>query len=174
LVVYAHMRPIVDNVNKNESQLYRILEIHMQRLGHLIPYRENLNWDSDIFTMNLGNTETLQKLKKTAAKNDGVLLMYAKLTKGTVFQHLICHPNNEGIYLPFHFDEPFYIKNKNKKIWIGSASRLHEELNWLRMTMESTSSDVQSYWSNLLKLCKLSTEKCSPIILNNNEENSNK
>lgn len=146
--------------------LYRELEITMQRFGHLVPFREKLNWDKQIASVELGNEEQLQQLKKAAAKNDGALLFWAKLSKNTVYRHLIFHPNDEGYYLPFRFHEPFSIEMKGKKIWFGSSVRLLEELSWLEMAMnQSDEHDVVDYWKALRQLCADSKEHFSAFQL---------
>jgi hypothetical protein len=165
LSIYANIRPILDDENRFDHPLYRKLEIYMQRLGCLLAYREQLNWKEEIDSIELGDAVILKRLKKVAAKNDGVPLLYAVLTNGTVYQHLIGHPNSEGIYLPFDFSDPFYIKHNNNKLWVGSTLRLQEELNWLEMTMENQAEDICSYWSKLRTACQLSIEHTSPMIL---------
>ncbi|MCM3719591.1 hypothetical protein [Fictibacillus phosphorivorans] len=169
-MITASVKPLPVSHNKDDQDyLYRQLEIEMQRLGHLVPFREELNWDKEIMTMELGNVATLEKLKKAAAKNDGVFLFYAKLTKGTVYQHIILHPNTEGFYLPFRFEEPIQITVKNKKYWIGSSVRLAEELAWLEITMKNTEDEeVVAYWKYLTDLCRSSIENMSPILLQRN------
>jgi hypothetical protein len=165
VLIYANIRPILEDENYLEDPLYRKLEIHMQRVGCLLAYREELNWEKNIDSIELGDVETLKKFKKVAAKNDGMLLIYAMLTKGTVYEHLIGHPNSEGIYLPFDFNGPFYIKHNNKKLWLGSVPRLEEELKWLEMAMENQPDDITSYWNNLRSACRVSIENKSPMIL---------
>ncbi|MFC7370724.1 hypothetical protein ACFQPF_03435 [Fictibacillus iocasae] len=166
-MITAYVKPLPVSCKKeDEDYLYRELEIHMQRLGHLVPFREELNWHDEIQTVEIGTNETLNKLKKTAAKNDGVFLLYAKITKGTVYQHVIMHPNNEGFYLPFRFEEPFHITVKNKKYWIGSSIRLAEELSWLEITMKNTDDqDVVECWNSLKSMCEQSISTMSPILL---------
>ncbi|TLS37444.1 hypothetical protein [Pseudalkalibacillus caeni] len=159
--------PYSDNLEDEEGQLYRNLEIKMQQMGYLVPYREELNWKENIQNIDLGDQHALLGLKKAAAKNDRVLLFYAKLLKGTVYQNIILHPNNEGIYLPFHFEKPFTLNIKGKKLWIGSSSRLSEELSWLKMSIEQEnhSKEVISYWKNLRKAAEVSVENVSPIVI---------
>ncbi|KSU85228.1 hypothetical protein QUF84_13530 [Fictibacillus enclensis] len=166
-MITAEVKPLpVSTKKEDQDLLYRELELQMQRLGHLVPFREELNWENEIGTVEIGSETIITKLKKAAAKSDGVLLLYAKLTKGTVYQHIIMHPNVEGFYLPFRFEEPFFITVKNKKIWIGSSIRLAEELNWLEITMRNhDQQEVVECWSALKALCELSTEHNSPIIL---------
>ncbi|WP_221564682.1 hypothetical protein [Alkalihalobacillus sp. TS-13] len=167
MTVQAIIQPLDVSRNKEDKDpFYRKLEIHMQRLGHLIPFKEQLNWESPITTIDLGDMQTLQNFRKKTAKNDGVLLIYAKLTKGTIYQHIILHPNNTGIYLPFRFENPFYIPIGDKKIWIGSSVRLLEELGWLELSMmEETDESIVSYWNNLKDACELSVENTTPIML---------
>jgi hypothetical protein len=169
LPIFAQIQPV--DVSAENEPLYRQLEIHMQRLGHLIPFREQLNWTTQFENIELGDAESLQLLKKAAAKNDGVLLFYAKLTKGTVFQHIILHPNDQGIYLPFQFDDPFYLKFNEKKFWIGSAVRLKEELKWLEITMQNQPDNVVHYWDQLRKSCQSSIQHNSPIVLKKEKKN---
>ncbi|MCF6137247.1 hypothetical protein [Pseudalkalibacillus berkeleyi] len=166
MTVQAMIQPLdVTNKDKHDP-FYRKLQIHMQRLGHLIPFQEQLNWESPITSIDLGDLETLKSFRKKTAKNDGVLLLYAKLTKGTIYQHIILHPNNTGIYLPFRFEDPFYMTIKNKKVWIGSSVRLLEELGWLEMAMaEEEDHTVVSYWENLKNACETSVEHTTPIML---------
>ncbi|MDN4523262.1 hypothetical protein [Fictibacillus fluitans] len=167
-MITAEVKPLpVSTKKEDQDLLYRELELQMQRLGHLVPFREELNWENEIGTVEIGSETIITRLKKAAAKSDGVLLLYAKLTKGTVYQHIIMHPNIEGFYLPFRFEEPFFITVKNKKIWIGSSVRLAEELNWLEITMlNHDQQEVVECWSALKQLCELSIEHHSPIILN--------
>ncbi|MGC4378447.1 hypothetical protein WD019_16210 [Fictibacillus sp. Mic-4] len=166
-MITAEIKPLpVSPRKEDKDHLYRELEIQMQRLGHLVPFREELNWENDITTIDIGKSETLNRLKKTAAKNDGVFLFYAKLFKGTVYQHIIMHPNDSGFYLPFRFEEPFFITVKNKKIWIGSSIRLQEELTWLEETMKNLEDDeVVDYWKTWRSLCEISIENMSPILI---------
>jgi hypothetical protein len=148
---------------------YRELEITMQRMGHLTPFREELNWDEKIETLELGSGDQLHRLKKAAAKNDGTLLFFAKWMKSTVYRHLILHPNNNGFYLPFRFDEPFTLDIQNQKIWVGSSVRLLEELNWLQITMErdqDQDSELIDFWKTLRELCRKSTKHTSAFQLN--------
>lgn len=149
-----------------EDALYRELEITMQRLGHLVPFREKLNWEKHIHSIELGDGGQLQQLKKAAAKNDGVLLFWAKMSKNTVYRNLIFHPNDEGFYLPFRFHEPFCIEMKGKKIWFGSSIRLLEELGWLEIAMNASDSDeVVEFWKGFQKLCLESKEHFSAFQL---------
>ncbi len=167
MTVQAMIQPLDVSRNKEDKDpFYRKLEIHMQRLGHLIPFKEQLNWDTPIKTIELGDMLTLQNFRKKTAKNDGVLLLYAKLTKGTIYQHIILHPNDTGIYLPFRFENPFHISIGNKKVWIGSSVRLSEELGWLELgMMEEEDESVVRYWNNLKEACELSVENITPIML---------
>ncbi|MDN4073288.1 hypothetical protein [Fictibacillus terranigra] len=169
-MITAEVKPLpVSTKKEDQDVLYRELELQMQRLGHLVPFREELNWGKEIGTVEIGSDSIINKLKKAAAKSDGVLLLYAKLTKGTVYQHIILHPNTEGFYLPFRFEEPFFITVKNKKIWIGSSVRLAEELNWLKITMQNyEDQEVVDCWSAFKELCELSIEHHSPVIMNRN------
>lgn len=168
-LITAEVKPLPVSTNKEDQDLlYRKLELEMQRLGHLVPFREELNWGNDIGAVEIGTNTIINKLKKAAAKSDGVLLLYAKLTKGTVYQHIIMHPNVEGFYLPFRFEAPFFITVKNKKIWIGSSIRLAEELNWLSITMQSLDDqEVVDCWNAFKELCELSINNHSPVILKN-------
>lgn len=167
LSIYAELCPLFKSDHRLEDPLYKILEIHMQRVGCLLAYREELNWDQYIEMIELGDEETLKKLKKVAAKNDGVPLIYAQLTKNTVYEHLIVHPNNEGIYLPFDFNGPFPIKHENKKLWLGSAVRLKEELKWLEITMQHQPDDILSYWNKFRDTLNVAIEHKSPLIFTN-------
>ncbi|MFC7394936.1 hypothetical protein [Scopulibacillus cellulosilyticus] len=164
--ILAKLKPLpVEEISKDDV-LYRGLEIKMQQLGHLTPFRESLNWNEEIASYELGSHELIEKLKKTAAKNDGVPLFYAKLLKKTIYQNLILHPNNQGFYLPFRFEEPFTIEIKGKKIWIGSSIRLSEELAWLELTMKNENdNDLVEVWKTLQEICRESFEHMTPIQL---------
>ncbi|WP_283152183.1 hypothetical protein [Guptibacillus hwajinpoensis] len=169
MTITARIEPISvmgSEEEPNKELLVKELEIKMQQMGYLVPYREELNWSRTIASLELGEAQTLQKLKKAAAKNDRVLLIYARLFKGTIFQHLILHPNQSGIYLPFRFDEPFVIQIEGRKIWIGSSVRLLEELSWLQISFEQGDhqESVKEYWQNLIEISRKSVNYMSPII----------
>lgn len=159
-----------------EDSLYRELEITMQRLGHLVAYREKLNWSEQYGELQLGERHQLQRLKKTAAKNEGIPLFWAKLSKNTLFQHLFIHPNTEGYYLPFRFSEPFVIERKGKKIWFGSSVRLLEELGWLEMELnQQGDEEISAIWKAYCDLCHESNERFSPFHLKHiNDRDSGK
>ncbi|WP_257350479.1 hypothetical protein [Pseudalkalibacillus decolorationis] len=167
MTIQALIQPLDISRNKEDNDpFYRQLEISMQGLGHLIPFKEVLNWDAPITTIELGDAQTLHNFKKRTAKNDGVLLFYAKLTKGTVYQHIVLHPNDRGIYLPFRFEDPFYMKVGDKKTWIGSAVRLQEELSWLEIAMSEEEDDsIVNYWNNLKEACALCIDNVTPMVL---------
>ncbi|WLD95278.1 hypothetical protein [Alkalihalobacillus sp. AL-G] len=167
MTIQAKIQPLDISRSKDTMDpFYRQLEIYMQGLGHLVSFKEELNWETPIATIELGDSETLHNFKKRTAKNDGVLLLYAKLTKGTVYQHVILHPNDSGIYLPFRFDEPFYMKIGQKKTWIGSAVRLQEELGWLEIAMSVEEDDeIVSYWKRLRDACRSCVDNVTPMIL---------
>ncbi|EIT86863.1 hypothetical protein A374_04794 [Fictibacillus macauensis ZFHKF-1] len=164
-MIIAEVKPLpVSRKKEDQDLMYRKLELKMQQLGHLVSFREQLNWEHSLHAVEI-EKEALQKLRKTAAKSDGVLLLYAKLLKGTVYQHIILHPNTEGFYLPFRFDSPFYIEVNRKKIWIGSSIRLQEELNWLKLTIqESQDEKAKAAWQTYQELCQQSIATCSPIV----------
>lgn len=163
MAITANVQPLPVS---DEDPLYRKLEITMQQLGHLVGFRERLNWKENVASIELGDRQQLTQLKKVAAKNDGVLLFWAKWSKNTVYQHLILHPNDEGFYLPFRFAEPFFVEIKNKKIWFGSSVHLLEELTWLEMTMEQQDSpEVVEYWNIFRELCRQSEQHVSPFQL---------
>jgi hypothetical protein len=169
MTITARIEPItaISSESKtNEDLLVKKLEIKMQQMGYLVPYREELNWDRTIASLELGEAQTLHQLKKAAARNDRVLLIYARLFKGTIFQHLILHPNQSGIYLPFRFDEPFVLQVEDRKIWIGSSVRLLEELSWLQISFDQGNhqDNVKEYWQNLIEISKKSVTYMSPII----------
>ncbi len=166
MTITAEIKPLpVEDMSKDDV-LFRELEIRMQQLGHLTPYRESLNWQRAIGSYEIGTEELMNRLKKAAAKNDGVPLFYAKLFKKTVYQQLILHPQNQGFYLPFRFEEPFTIDIQGKRIWIGSAVRLAEELKWLEISMENESSeDLVELWKTLREMCRLSLEEMSAIMI---------
>lgn len=169
MTITARIQPISTigvEEGAKEDLLIKELEIKMQQMGYLVPYREELNWERTIASLELGEAQSLHQLKKAAARNDRVLLMYARLFKGTIFQHLILHPNHSGIYLPFRFDEPFTIQIEGKKIWIGSSVRLLEELSWLQISFEQGNHDetVKEYWQNLMEISRKSVDYMSPII----------
>ncbi|WP_347550271.1 hypothetical protein ABFG93_01800 [Pseudalkalibacillus hwajinpoensis] len=168
MTITARIEPIsafVD-IGPSKDRLIKQLDIKMQQMGYLVPYREELNWDKAIASLELGESQTLHQLKKAAAKNDRVLLVFAKWFKGTIFQHLILHPNHTGIYLPFRFDEPFTIEVEGHKIWIGSSVRLLEELSWLQISFDQGNHEehVKEYWQNLKEITKKSVDYMSPII----------
>lgn len=166
MTIIAEVKPLPVEAMSKDDVLYRQLEIRMQRLGHLTAFRESLNWDRSIHTYDLGSTELMDQLKKTAAKNDGVPLFYAKLFKKTVYQHLILHPQNQGFYLPFRFETPFTIEIQGKKLWIGSSVRMAEELQWLELTMNNETSDnLIEVWKTLKEMCELSFREMSPIMI---------
>ena len=169
MTITARIEPITakgSEAERNEDLLVKELEIKMQQMGYLVPYREELNWDRTIARLELGEAQTLHQLKKAAAKNDRVLLIYARLFKGTIFQHLILHPNQSGIYLPFRFEEPFVLQVEDRKIWIGSSVRLLEELSWLQISFDQGNhpESVKEYWQNLIEITKKSVTYMSPII----------
>ncbi|WP_377889132.1 hypothetical protein [Alkalihalobacillus sp. R86527] len=169
MTITARIEPI-SSLNTEEAPetglLIKELEIKMQQMGYLVPYREELNWEKAIASLELGESKTLHHLKKAAAKNDRVLLTYAKLFKGTIFQNLILHPNHEGIYLPFRFDEPFTLQIEGQKIWVGSSIRLLEELSWLQISFDQGKYDenVKEYWRNFIDITQKSIDFMSPII----------
>jgi hypothetical protein len=170
MTISAHIEPFIKE-NPKEDPLYRTLELSMQRLGYLVPYREQLNWTTDIDTITLGEEDDLKELQKMAAKNDNTLLFYAKLTHKTIYQHVICHPNDSGIYLPFHFDNPFYVTHKGQKVWFGSSSRLLEELKWMEIGLKAKGAeDVLSFWGNFRSAATLSVQHMSPMVLKKEAE----
>lgn len=163
MTIYANIQPFTQD---KDEPLYRKLEVTMQRLGYLIPYREQLNWTTHIDTLPLGDENDLKELQKLAARNDQTLLFYAKLTKKTIYQHVIGHPNDTGIYLPFRFENPFTVTNNNEKIWFGSAPRLLEELKWMEISLKTRATeDVLAFWENFQSAARLAIEKMSPMLL---------
>ncbi|HET7629177.1 MAG TPA: hypothetical protein VFK44_12465 [Bacillales bacterium] len=149
-----------------DDPLYRDLEIMMQRLGHLVAFREKFQWEERVERFELGDENDLRKLKKCAAKNDGVPLFWARLTKNTVYRHLLFHPNNEGFYLPVRFDDPFTITAGGKNVWFGSSVRLGEELKWLEMSMNHNNDEsLIECWRAFRELCQCSVERMCPIQL---------
>ncbi|MGA9288798.1 MAG: hypothetical protein WBV93_10680 [Anaerobacillus sp.] len=169
MTITARIEPISTIGSEDEHKedaLVKELEIKMQQMGYLVPYREEMNWDRTIASLELGESQTLHQLKKAAARNDRVLLIYARLFKGTIFQHLILHPNQSGIYLPFRFDEPFVIQVKGQKIWIGSSVRLLEELSWLQISFDQGNhqDNVKEFWQNLMEISRKSVDYMSPVI----------
>ncbi|WEG11812.1 hypothetical protein PU629_16940 [Pullulanibacillus sp. KACC 23026] len=166
-MITAHIKPIIDEDLK-ENPLFHTLEIHMQRLGFLVPFREQLNWTKPIDSIELGEEKDLKGLKKLAAKNDGSLPFILKFTKKTTFQQLILHPNINGLYLPFRFDEPFMIQANHQTLWIGSLIRLADELKWLEISINKDSSpEVKDYWLRFRETCEAAKEAFSPFILSN-------
>ncbi|RBW69790.1 hypothetical protein [Bacillus taeanensis] len=166
MIISGHIEALPSHTESADTErLHHLLKIYMQRLGFLTSFRENLNHDKKIDDISLGDESALRRLKKAAARSDRVLLFYAKWTKATMFQHVICHPNDEGVYLPFPFDEPFYIELDNKKVWIGSSPRLLEELKWLQQTIENNQpSEVIEYWKNLRIVAEKSIHHTSPLL----------
>lgn len=167
MTIIAQLEPITKIYSINETELFNTLEVQMQAMGHLVAYREQLNWTNTIETIKLGEENALYSLKKQAAKNDGVMLFYAKWFKQTVYKHIILHPNNNGLYLPFPFDEPITIKINNQSLAIGSSQQLFKELTWLTMSMNKLkgAQDVVNYWNNYKYACTESIEHSTPIIL---------
>lgn len=165
-MITASVQPICKRDLAETSPLYHELEIHMQRLGHLIPYREQLNWTSLIQSETLGDKEQLKGLQKLAAKNNGSFLFYLKWTKKTIYQHLLLHPNTQGLYLPFRFDDPFTVTTNHQKIWIGSIPRLRDELKWLELAINhSATDDVTHYWKRLVDICECALDQTSAFYL---------
>jgi len=163
--INAYIQPIIEE-NFKEDPLYRSLEIYMQRLGYLVTYREKLNWTDKIDVFTIGDEGELKELKKLAAKNDRTLLFYAKLTKKTVYQHVICHPNDSGIYLPFHFERPFTLSNNQKPLWFGSAPKLLQELKWLEISLKNNGDDsLFAYWDQFQQAAHLAIDSMSPMLL---------
>jgi hypothetical protein len=166
MTITAEIKPLPVEAMSKDDVLFRELEIKMQRLGHLTPFRESLNWQRSIGTYEIGSEDLINKLKKVAAKNDGVPLFYAKMFKKTVYQQLILHPQNQGFYLPFRFEEPFTIDIQGKRVWIGSTVRLAEELKWLEITMESEpSEELVELWKTLRDMCEQSLEEMSAVTI---------
>ncbi|WP_085520530.1 hypothetical protein [Tuberibacillus sp. Marseille-P3662] len=167
MAIVAELKPLPVTELTKDDPLYRELELSMQQLGHLTPYRETLNWDEVFDSVEIGEMPYLDMLKKAAAKNDGLPLFIAKLMKGrTVFEHIMTHPNNKDYYLPFHFEHPYQVNIKGNKIWIGSAPRLAEELKWLEMTIQNHSSDeLKAFWSQLRYASQQSMKHMTPIHL---------
>ncbi|GGH84623.1 hypothetical protein JOD43_004063 [Pullulanibacillus pueri] len=163
--IQAHIKQLTEE-NKPDNPLYRTLEIHMQRMGFLVPYREELNWTTEYETIELGEEQQLIELQKLAAKNDGGTLFFAKITKNTIYQQVICHPNKMGVYLPFHFETPFTVKVARQKYWVGSAPRLQNELKWLEIAMNNSGEEeVKAYWENLKTAVQTAIDRMSPIVL---------
>lgn len=171
-MITAYIEPLLteDTIEdiKERNPIYKTLEIQMQKLGHLVPFREQLNWSTQIETIELGENDQLKSLQKLAAKSDGGLLFYLKLTKKTIFQNLLLHPNNKGLYLPFRFDYPFPVVTESEKLWIGSAPRLRDELNWLEMSIQDSSTeDTKHFWQSLREVCESAIDHTSPFLLKN-------
>ncbi|MGV3488902.1 MAG: hypothetical protein ACO1OC_09995 [Tuberibacillus sp.] len=165
MTINAHIMPLIED-NIHENPLYRTLEIYMQRLGYLVPFREQLNWTAKIDVVTLGEEHELNALKKMAAKNDRKLLFYAKLTRQTIYQHIVCHPNDSGVYLPFKFDSPFTVNDQNQKLWLGSAPRLLEELKWMEMSLKSSGNDdIIAYWEQFQSAAQKAIDSMSPFLL---------
>lgn len=166
MTVLASLEPLPVEERSKEDPFYRNMEITMQQLGHLTEYRESLNWDKQLDSVELGDDQELLNLKKAAAKNDGWPLMVARLIKKTVFLHVILHPNNKGFYLPFHFEEPFQVNVEGKKVWVGSAPRLAEELKWLEITIKNQSNkELEAFWQNFRDICEKSIKNMTPLEL---------
>lgn len=165
--ILAHLEPLPTSPEKNDA-LYRVLEIKMQEMGHLVDFREKINWTRHYDTIELGDEVTLNELKKAAAKNDGVLLFYAKIFKRTLFKHLILHPNNYGYYLPFYFEEPFTVNIKGTTVSVGSTSRLLDELNWMEMmiTKKYNETKLEDYWYSFRLVCQQSISHNTPLFIN--------
>jgi hypothetical protein len=165
-VITAHIQPIIEKENIKEDPFYQTLEVNMQRLGFLVPFREHLNWTKKIESKPLGEESDLKALQKIAAKNEGSIPFILKLTKKTIYEHLMLHSNKNGFYLPFRFESPFTVENKGQKIWIGSAPQLSEELKWLEMSINASSSNEgKDYWEALRETCQLAMDTSSPFKL---------
>ncbi|MFC4618828.1 hypothetical protein ACFO4N_08765 [Camelliibacillus cellulosilyticus] len=164
MAIVGDIRPLpVSERNKNDA-LYRELEIKMQQLGYLTPYRETLNWQHTIGAVECGEPAGLQLLKKRAAKNDGVPFFLAKHMKKTIFRQLILHPNDQGFYLPYRFEAPFELEIQGNKIWFGSIIQLAEELKWLEIAMnQEASEEVVAYWEKMRSLCQIALDAESPF-----------
>lgn len=68
-MITAEVKPLpVSTKKEDQDLLYRELELQMQRLGHLVPFREELNWENEIGTVEIGSETIITKLKKAAAK----------------------------------------------------------------------------------------------------------
>lgn len=165
--ILAHLEPLSTSPEQNDL-LYREFEIKMQGMGHLVDFREKINWTRHFDTIELGDEVTLKELKKAAAKNDGVFLFYAKFFKRTLFKHLILHPNNYGYYLPFYFDEPFTVNIKGTDVSVGSSSRLLDELNWMEIMISKKykGTKLEDYWSSFRLVCQQSITHNTPMFIN--------
>ncbi len=172
-MITASIGPIM-NEKTSDSPMYKALEIHMQRLGQLVPFREQLNWTSPIETVvPLGTSSSLKSLKKIAARNDGSLPVILKFTKKTIYQHLMLHPNDTGLYLPFRFDAPFVVKTKDRTLWVGSSAQLMDELTWLEMTIRKLhSKEITTYWTRLREACQTALDSTSPFLLSEHGDGS--
>jgi hypothetical protein len=165
-VITAHIQPIIEKENIKEDPFYQTLEVNMQRLGFLVPFREQLNWTDKIESRPLGEESDLKALQKIAAKNEGSIPFLLKLRKKTIYEHLMLHSNISGFYLPFRFEKPFTVENRSQKIWIGSAPQLFEELKWLEMSINaSRSEEGKDYWQALRETCQLAMDTFSPYKL---------
>lgn len=169
-MIHAPIGPIIEQPDKDDV-LYRTLEIQMQRLGHLVPYREQLNWSTHYTDCLLGDHDALKKLQKMAAKNDRTWAFYAKWTGKTVYQHVLCHPNDRDLYLPFRFESPFCIIHDNRKMWVGSAPRLLEELKWLEISIKAAGTeDVRAFWEAFQNAARQAVQSVSAMTLQRRSE----
>jgi hypothetical protein len=170
-VITAHIEPIIEKENIKEDPFYQTLEVNMQRLGFLVPFREQLNWTKKIDAIPLGEESDLKALQKIAAKNEGSLPFWLKFTKKTIYEHLMLHSNKDGFYLPFRFERPFTVEKKGEKIWIGSAPQLFEETKWLEMAINASRTDEgKDYWTALRETCQIAMDTFSAFKLSEKEE----
>ncbi|HSU79304.1 MAG TPA: hypothetical protein VLK78_02730 [Candidatus Angelobacter sp.] len=170
-MITAYIQPIIEKENIKEDPFYQTLEVNMQRLGFLVPFREQLNWTKRIEARPIGEESELKALQKIAAKNEGSLPFWLKLTKKTIYEHLMLHSNKSGFYLPFRFEKPFTIEKRGEKIWIGSAPQLFEEMKWLEMSISASRSDEgKHYWTALRETCQLAMDTFSAFKLTDKEE----
>jgi hypothetical protein len=139
----------------------------MQLYGLLMPFTEQMNWDNDHGNTLIGDHNQIKTLKKAAAKNDGVMLWYAKLMKDTIYRHLILHSLQDGYLLPLSFEKPFAITADGKTITFCSAKKLLDECKWLEIHMNKNylNTDIYAFWKQLITVCQTSLTLNTPVKL---------
>jgi hypothetical protein len=164
------------NIERNSKDpLYLEMHSTMQLLGLLMPFTEQLNWDINHGSTVIGTEKQLQALKRAAAKNDSVLLWYAKLKKNTIYKQLILHNLTSGYILPFSFDEPFSISANGKSITFVSAKKLLDECKWLDIHVNKYHKDtpIYTFWEQLKVVCQNSISLASPVNIQLIKEDKN-
>jgi hypothetical protein len=154
------------NIEKSKKDpFYSEMYSTMQLLGLLMPFTEQMNWDSNQGTTIIGSQKQLHLLKKAAARNDGIVLWYAKLKRNTIYKNIILHKLTSGYILPLTFDEPFSISANGQKISFCSAKKLLDECKWLEIHLNKNhkDTDIYTFWKQLIEVCKTSIALATPV-----------